>query len=68
MVALDMVDKGHIQDTIAYIDKHHAALRQDREFHAVLFNLGQALTKNGDHEAAIVYYERALLQRPDQNR
>ena len=65
MVALDMVDKGHLQDTIAYIDKHHAALRQDREFHAVLFNLGQALTKKGDHETAIVYYERALIEKPD---
>ena len=64
-IALEMLLRGWLEETETYRKRHQAQLSQDRDYHLLLYNLGQQYSQRGNHWRAQQLYEESIRRRPE---
>ena len=63
--AIDLLDRGRLEEAEQLVRESGAALRQDGQFHKLLFRLGEENALRGEYARACQLYEQALGRAPD---
>ena len=63
--ALEMLSRDWLTETVDYVKRQSTELSRDPEIEVLLFNLGQAYTRRGEHAAAVTFYRQAIKADPD---
>jgi len=65
VIALDLLDKGHVADTLDYVRHNRGSLESHKEYTKLLSWLGEKLFAAGDTITAIAQFEEALRLEPN---
>ncbi len=64
-VALDLMDKGYVDDALAYVRGNQPRLARHKEYPKLLVWLGNALFQRGDAAVGLAQFREALEMAPD---
>ena len=64
-LALAMLAEGWVKETVEYSSRFRRAFEADSSYYALLYGLGQQLTRESQHREAAELYLRSVQQKPD---